>query len=109
MKAIDRLSGRARHYVEIVCLVVGLGFVGYFTWYAVKFTYYSWLTNDMAQGVVPMKMWIPQLGFSGGLLILTIAFIDELVFVLQGNRPRYEKEPPKTAEEAVERAIASAV
>jgi TRAP-type C4-dicarboxylate transport system permease small subunit len=47
---VDRLSGRARHYVEIVCLVVGLGFVGYFTWYAVKFTYYSWLTNDMAQG-----------------------------------------------------------
>lgn len=106
---IDRFQGRARHAFEVAGLVIGLGFVAYFTWYAVKFTYYSWLTNDMAQGVVPMKMWIPQLGFSGGLVILTIAFIDELVFVLQGNRPRYEKEPPKTAEEAVERAIASAV
>lgn len=106
---IDRLTGRTRHYFEIGCLVIGLGFIAYFTWHAVKFTYYSWLTNDMAQGVVPMKMWIPQLGFSGGLVILTIAFVDELVFVLQGNRPRYEKEPPKTAEEAVERAIASAV
>ena len=106
---IDRFSGRTRRAFEIGSLLIGLGFVTYFTWYAVKFTYYSWLTNDMAQGVVPMKMWIPQLGFSGGLVILTIAFIDELVFVLQGNKPRYEKEPPKTAEEAVERAIASAV
>ena len=34
---------------------------------------------------------------------------DELVHVLAGYRPRYEREPPKTAEEAVERAAASAV
>jgi hypothetical protein len=54
-------------------------------------------------------MWIPQLGYSGGLVILTIAMIDELVYVLAGYRPRYEREPPKTAEEAVERAAASAV
>jgi hypothetical protein len=58
---------------------------------------------------VPLKMWIPQLGYSGGLAILTIAMADELVHVLAGNKPRYEKEPPKTAEEAVERAAASAV
>jgi TRAP-type C4-dicarboxylate transport system permease small subunit len=106
---IDRFSGRARHAIEIVALLIGLGFVAYFTWYAVQFTYYSWLTNDMAQGVVPLPMWIPQSAFSGGLVILTIAFVDELIHVLRGNRPRYEKEPPKSAEEAVERAIASAV
>ena len=43
------------------------------------------------------------------LAILTIAMVDELVCVIAGNKPRYEKEPPKTAEEAVERAVASAV
>ena len=106
---IDRFSGRTRHVIEIVCLLIGLTFVGYFTWYAIQFTYYSWLTNERAQGVVPLQMWIPQLGFSGGLAILTIAFVDELIFVLSGNKPRYEKEPPKTAEEAVQRAIESAV
>jgi TRAP-type C4-dicarboxylate transport system permease small subunit len=106
---VDRLSGRARHVAEIIAILIGVGFIAYFAWYAIQFTYYSWLTNDVATGIVALPMWIPQLGYSGGLTILGIAFVDELVHVLAGNKPRYEIEPPKTAEEAVERAIASAV
>lgn len=106
---IDRFSGRTRQVVEICSLLVGLGFVSYFAWHATNFTYYSWLTNDVATGVVPLPLWIPQLGYCGGLIILAIAFVDELVHVLRGYRPRYEKEPPRTAEEVVERAISSAV
>ena len=72
-------------------------------------TYDSWRFNDMAQGVLPMPLWIPQLGYCGGLVILLIAFVDELVHVLRGNAPRYEKPKPQTAEEVVERAIQSGV
>jgi hypothetical protein len=57
----------------------------------------------MAQGVVAVPLWIPQTGYSGGLVILAIALIDELVNVLRGNRPSYEKEPPATPDEFVER------
>jgi TRAP-type C4-dicarboxylate transport system permease small subunit len=106
---IDRFTGRARHAIEIGCLVLGLTFVAYFTWFACKLVYDSYRLNDLATGVLPIPLWIPQLGFAGGLLILTIAFIDELVHVLRGNKPTYEKEPPKTAEEVLERALASAV
>jgi TRAP-type C4-dicarboxylate transport system permease small subunit len=106
---IDRFSGRTRQVIEIAALVVGIVFVGYFAWHACYFTYFSWLTKEVATGIVPLPMWIPQLGYSGGLVILTIAMIDELVRVLAGYRPSYEREPPKTAEEAVERAAASAV
>jgi TRAP-type C4-dicarboxylate transport system permease small subunit len=105
----DRLTGRTKWILEIVSLVIALAFTAYFTWYAVAFTYYSWLTNDLAQGVVPMPMWIPQIGYCGGLALLTVAILDELVHVLSGHKPRYEKEPPKTAEEVVERAVQSAV
>lgn len=105
----ERLTGKTKQLAEIFALLIALGFTAYFTWHAVNFTYYSWLTNDMAQGVVPVKMWIPQLGYCAGLALLTIAILDELVHVLAGNKPRYEKEPPKTAEEVVERAVQSAV
>jgi hypothetical protein len=40
---------------------------------------------------------------------LLIAFIDELINVLRGNPPRYEKPKPQTAEEVVEQAIQSGV
>jgi hypothetical protein len=43
------------------------------------------------------------------LVILLIAFIDELIHVLPGNLPRYEKPKPASAEEAIERAVQSAV
>lgn len=106
---IDRFSGRLRQTVEVCCLLIGIGFVGYFAWYATRLTIDSYKLNDMSQGVIAIPLWIPQIGYCGGLILLTIAMVDELVHVLQGNKPRYEKEPPKTAEEAVERAIASAV
>mgnify|MGYP000919706122 CR=1 FL=1 len=106
---IDRIEGKARHVIEIVALVLGTGFTGFFAYYAVLMTFDSWRFNDMAQGVLAVPLWIPQLGYSGGLAILLIAFVDELVNVLQGNDPRYEKPKPKTAEEAIEQAIQSAV
>jgi len=106
---IDRLTGRTRWWFEMFSLVIGLGFVGFFAWHAVRLTYDSWRFNDMAQGVLAVPLWIPQLGYSGGLVILAVAFADEFVHVLAGNPPRYEKPPPTTAEEVVERAVQSGV
>ena len=106
---IDRFEGRTRHFIEIVALVIGTGFVGFFAWFAVAMTWDSFRFHDISQGVIAVPLWIPQLGYSGGLVILLIAFVDELVHVLRGNLPRYEKPKPKTAEEVVERAIQSGV
>jgi TRAP-type C4-dicarboxylate transport system permease small subunit len=106
---IDRFSGRTRHGIEIVALLIGCGFIGFFAWHAGLMTYLSWSLNDKSQGVIAVPLWIPQLGYSGGLLILFIAFVDELVHVLAGGMPRYELPKPTSAEEVVERAIQSGV
>src|SRR6266571_8912221 len=83
---LEKLHGRTRQIAEIVALTVSAGFILYFTRHAVQMTYDSWRFNDMAQGVVAVPLWIPQLGFSGGLVILSIALIDELVNVISGNK-----------------------
>jgi TRAP-type C4-dicarboxylate transport system permease small subunit len=106
---IDMLEGPVRRVIEIVALLVGCGFIGFFAWHAAAMTYDSWRFNDMAQGVLAIPLWIPQLGYSGGLVILLIAFVDELVHVLRGHAPRYEKPKPESAEDVVERAIQSGV
>jgi len=106
---IDRLEGRPRHIIEIISLLVGGSFVAFFAYYAALLTFDSWRFHDMAQGVLPVPLWIPQLGYSGGLFILLIAFIDEFIHVVRGNAPRYEKPKPQTAEEVVEQAIQSGV
>src|SRR5690348_9704830 len=98
---IDLLPERPRWITEVVALVIGCGFVGFFAWHAGVMTYDSWRFHDMAQGVLAVPLWIPQLGYSGGLVILFIAFVDELIHVASGHSPRYEKPKPQTAEEIV--------
>jgi TRAP-type C4-dicarboxylate transport system permease small subunit len=106
---IDLIEGRKRWVVEMFSLVVGTGFIAFFAWHAARMTYDSWRFHDMAQGVLAVPLWIPQLGYSGGLIILLIAFVDEFFHVLTGNHPRYEKPKPQTAEEVIEQAIQSGV
>jgi TRAP-type C4-dicarboxylate transport system permease small subunit len=104
---LDRLRGRTRWAVEIVCLAIGSVLIGFFAWHAAWMTYDSFRFNDMAQGVLAVPLWIPQLGYSVGLTILTVAFVDEFVHVVRGNTPRYQKPPAETPEEIVQRAAES--
>ena len=101
---LERLHGRGRQIAEALALIVALGFIAYFARYAMQMTYDSWRFNDQATGVVAMPLWIPQLGYAGGLVILAIALLDELVSVLRGHRPSYEVgSPDESPEEFVER------
>jgi TRAP-type C4-dicarboxylate transport system permease small subunit len=101
---LERLHGRTKQIAEIVALGVAAAFVLYFTRHAVQMTYDSWRLNDQATGVLAVPLWIPQLGYCGGLVILSIALIDEMINVIRGNRPTYEKaNPDETPEEFVER------
>jgi len=106
---LERLGEKTRWYFEMFSLVTGSILVGYFAWYCYRMTYFSWLVNEPSQGVIVIPIWIPQSAMAIGLIILFIAFIDELIHVFLGGSPRYEKPKPKTAEEAIEQAIQSAV
>lgn len=100
---IDRLHGRTRRIVEAFCLALGSGFIGYFALNAVQLTIDSWKLHDMSSGAIAIPLWIPQIAMAAGLIILFIAMLDELLRVLRGRMPSYEKEQPKTAEEWIER------
>jgi TRAP-type C4-dicarboxylate transport system permease small subunit len=101
---LEHLHGRTKQVVELIALGVATAFILYYTRHAVQMTYDSWRFNDMAQGVLAVPLWIPQLGFTGGLGILSIALIDEMVNVIRGNRPTYERaSPDESPEEFVER------
>jgi TRAP-type C4-dicarboxylate transport system permease small subunit len=103
---IEKVTGRKRWALEVAALAISTAFTLYFSWYALSMNYDSFRFNDMAQGVLSVPLWIPQLGYSGGLVILTIALIDEMIHVLKGNKPTYEKEPPSSPDEFVERVAA---
>ena len=100
---LEKLKGTPKHVAELFALSVALAFMLYFTYHAYEFVRVSRMTNEMSNGVIAVPVWLPQLSFLIGAVILTIAVIDELVHVARGNPPSFEKPPPKTTEELLER------
>ena len=87
---IDRLAPASRRLAEIVALIATGLFVGYMAWAVCKFVYESWKFKEVAQGLIKIPIWIPQLCFVIGVLIFLIAVIDDLVAVVKGRKPAYQ-------------------
>ena len=86
---LEKLSPAAQRRFETAALSIAAVAVAYLAWWANRFTYESWVFNDTAQGLLPLPMWIPQLSFALGSILLLVAVLDELVIVLRGGRPSY--------------------
>ena len=87
---IDMLGPQLRRYAELLALTVTALFVGYMTWAATRFVYDSWKFNEVAQGLIKLPIWIPQLCFVIGVTIFLVAVLDELVAVVRRQKPAYQ-------------------
>jgi len=87
---LERLGPRARRVMEIWALTVTALFVAYMLWAVSRFIYESWQFNEVAQGLIKVPIWIPQMSFLVGVVIFFIAVIDELITVLRNQKPAYQ-------------------
>jgi TRAP-type C4-dicarboxylate transport system permease small subunit len=87
---LEGLRPRSRRAAELGALSVTTVIVGYMLWAVSKFVYESWKFNEVAQGLIKIPIWIPQLAFVLGVLIFFIAVVDDLVAVLRGLKPAYQ-------------------
>ena len=86
---LEKISPAAQRRFEIGALAIAAVAVGYLAWWANRFTWDSFVFDETAQGLLPIKMWIPQSTFAIGAILLFVAVFDELVVVLRGGRPSY--------------------
>jgi TRAP-type C4-dicarboxylate transport system permease small subunit len=87
---LHRLQPRARRRAELAALGVTAAFVAYMLWAAARFVYESWAFKELAQGLLAIPIWIPQLSFVAGVAVFFVAVVDELVAVAQGRKPAYQ-------------------
>ena len=88
---LSRLPDRARRGAEIWCLAFAAGFAGFFAVHAVLLVLDSLDFGEVSVGMVPVPLWIPQGFMALGLVVLTIAALDDLVSVLCRRNPSYGK------------------
>jgi len=87
---LERLQGRARRHAETFCLLAALAFVAYTAWAVTRFVYESWKFSEVAQGLIQIPIWIPQMSLVLGALVLLAAVADELLAHLRGRKTAYQ-------------------
>jgi TRAP-type C4-dicarboxylate transport system permease small subunit len=88
---ISRLPPRGRWLAELFALWVTSAMVAYMLWAASRFVYESWKFNEVAQGLIKVPIWIPQMTFVAGIIIFLVAVLDELVVVMRKQKPAYQR------------------
>jgi TRAP-type C4-dicarboxylate transport system permease small subunit len=87
---VDKLPARARRHAETACLVGAALGVAYATWAVSTFVYDSWTFGELAQGLLQIPIWIPQMSLVLGLAVLLVAVLDELAAHLRGRKTSYQ-------------------
>lgn len=87
---IHHVGGRFAWFLELFSVVCGVLLAGYFAYWSIDLVVDSYRRGDVGHAMVATPLWIPRIGMAAGLVILFIAFIDDLVHVLRGGEPSYE-------------------
>ncbi len=86
---IETLSPPTRRWIEVLALLIGTVFTGYLFYSVAAYVWDSYRFGDVADGLVPIKKWIPQSSIVIGSFLLFLACLDELIYVARGHRPGY--------------------
>ncbi|MGI9132882.1 MAG: TRAP transporter small permease [Rhodoferax sp.] len=83
---LNALGVRARRGMEVWSLAAAALLGVLMAFYSCRLAWQSLQFNDISTGVDATPLWIPQLGMALGTLVFAIAFVDELVLELRGQR-----------------------
>ena len=89
---LGALKGSALKTMEVIALVIATVLSGFLAFYASRLVWQSWEIDDISVGMDATPLWIPQLFMALGTLVFFIAFCDELVLELTGQRKPVVKE-----------------
>ncbi|MBM3368862.1 MAG: TRAP transporter small permease [Betaproteobacteria bacterium] len=87
---LEHLPPRPRRVLEVTALALTVVFVGYMAYATLNFVHDSWKFKEVAQGLIRIPIWIPQLSAVIGVLILFIAVLDDFICLLRGATPGYQ-------------------
>jgi TRAP-type C4-dicarboxylate transport system permease small subunit len=86
---LSAVKGGTRRALEIWALAAASALALLLAFYSARLVWQSHLFHDISTGNDATPLWIPQLAMAAGTLILAIAFIDELVLELRGQRVQH--------------------
>ena len=83
---LGALSGRWKKGLELWALGFASALSALFAFYCCRLAWQSRTFHDISTASDATPLWIPQIGMAVGTVILAIAFVDELVLEIRGQR-----------------------
>jgi TRAP-type C4-dicarboxylate transport system permease small subunit len=83
---LGMLKGKSHKALEVAALTIATLLSGFLAFYASRLVWQSWEIEDISVGIDATPLWIPQIFMALGTLVFFIAFCDELVMELLGQR-----------------------
>ncbi len=77
-------KGWERGY-ELIASAIGAALSGWAAWHTVRFVVDSWRYDEVAQGMLRVPLWIPQLSMAVGMVLLALMLLDRLWRGLRGR------------------------
>jgi TRAP-type C4-dicarboxylate transport system permease small subunit len=83
---LGMFKGRSRRGLEIFSLVLASLLALLFAFYSCRLVWQSIEFHDISTGNDATPLWLPQLVMAFGTVIFALAFVDELVLEILGQR-----------------------
>ncbi|MBC7133178.1 MAG: TRAP transporter small permease [Roseovarius sp.] len=77
--------------VAVLALLGALGLCGFALWSAALMAWDSWSFNAVSFGMGKFPLWVPQAVMVAGLALMVLALADELLTLLRGGAPAYQR------------------
>ncbi len=88
---IARLAGAPRAAMEVAALAIAAAMALLFAYASLDTMLDSWTFEEVAQGMLAVPIWMPQLALVVGTVLFAIALLDDLVVALSGGVPSYRR------------------
>ncbi|BES70265.1 TRAP transporter small permease [Marinobacter nanhaiticus D15-8W] len=92
---LQRLPVSVQRYFDMAMVLVAIAITAFAAWYSAWLAYDSYDFGDLSIGMVPVPLWIPQLGMVLGLVWLLIALLDAFVSLVTGRLQTIPTEDPQ--------------
>jgi TRAP-type C4-dicarboxylate transport system permease small subunit len=83
------LPTRPRWFFELFAIGISTAFAAYMALRMGLLAYDSWVYNEVSFGLVPVQLAYPQAAMAFGLLVFTIALVDELIITFTTGKPSF--------------------
>jgi len=87
----DRLTSKVQRVVLLLVLAFAVVMVAIWAMNSIALVYESWAFNEVSTGILKYPIWIPQLSMGIGVTLFCLAIIEDLVNVMLGKEPNFEK------------------